>query len=563
MIWTTTPWTIPGNRAVSLFAADRLWPLRGRRARRGRLRPGPAGRAPDHRRALAERRRGEGQGRASTALPTSRRRILPALVACPSARRARRRLWLRGAVLAGDHVTDDAGTGFVHTAPSHGREDFDAWTAAAAGLARAASTPACRSPSTMPASSPPMRPVSAGQARCVRVIDDKGKKGDANKARHRRADRGGHAVRARPAEAQLSASLALQEAGDLPQHAAMVRPYGQAPLAATAGDAPTPARSRPEGDRRHPLRAGRRPEPHPRHDRGAARLGALAPARLGRADRHLRRQADAASAEGRGGQRRASSTPSRAEGADAWFAPGADGALPRQHTTRRAGEQVMDILDVWFDSGSTHAFTLEDRPDLKWPADVYLEGSDQHRGWFHSSLLESCGTRGRAPYDTVVTHGFTMDEDGRKMSKSLGNTVVPQDVITPVRGRHPAPLGGDHRLLRRTSGSARPSCRPTSTPIASCATPCAGCSARLPMTTATRWRRPRCRELERLMLHRLAELDRGRRGRLRRLRLQADHPRAARLLLGRAVGLLFRRPQGRALLRSPRLEPAAQGRAAR
>src|SRR5690606_34852496 len=85
--------------------------------------------------------------------------------------------------------------------------------------------------------------------------------------------------------------------------------------------------------------------------------------------------------------------------------------------------------DVWFDSGSTHSFTLEDRPDLKWPADVYLEGSDQHRGWFHSSLLESCGTRGRAPYDAVITHGFTMDEDGRKMSKSLGNVVVPQDVM--------------------------------------------------------------------------------------------------------------------------------------
>ena len=88
-----------------------------------------------------------------------------------------------------------------------------------------------------------------------------------------------------------------------------------------------------------------------------------------------------------------------------------------------------DILDVWFDSGSTHAFTLEDRPDLKWPADVYLEGSDQHRGWFHSSLLESCGTRGRAPYDTVITHGFTMAEDGKKMSKSLGNNVTPQDVM--------------------------------------------------------------------------------------------------------------------------------------
>jgi isoleucyl-tRNA synthetase len=90
---------------------------------------------------------------------------------------------------------------------------------------------------------------------------------------------------------------------------------------------------------------------------------------------------------------------------------------------------VRDILDVWFDSGCTHAFVLEERPDLKWPADVYLEGSDQHRGWFHSSLLESCGTRGRAPYDQVITHGFTLAEDGRKMSKSLGNTTVPQEVI--------------------------------------------------------------------------------------------------------------------------------------
>ncbi len=116
------------------------------------------------------------------------------------------------------------------------------------------------------------------------------------------------------------------------------------------------------------------------------------------------------------------------EGADAWFAEGAKERFLGNHDPAK-WTQVTDILDVWFDSGSTHAFTLEDRPDLKWPADVYLEGSDQHRGWFHSSLLESCGTRGRAPYDTVVTHGFTMDEEGRKMSKSLGNTVVPQDVI--------------------------------------------------------------------------------------------------------------------------------------
>jgi isoleucyl-tRNA synthetase len=116
------------------------------------------------------------------------------------------------------------------------------------------------------------------------------------------------------------------------------------------------------------------------------------------------------------------------EGADAWFAEGARERFLGSHANE-PWKMVKDILDVWFDSGSTHTFTLEDRPDLKWPADVYLEGSDQHRGWFHSSLLEACGTRGRAPYDTVITHGFTMDEEGRKMSKSLGNTVVPQDVM--------------------------------------------------------------------------------------------------------------------------------------
>ncbi|HUG63266.1 MAG TPA: class I tRNA ligase family protein, partial [Methylomirabilota bacterium] len=120
----------------------------------------------------------------------------------------------------------------------------------------------------------------------------------------------------------------------------------------------------------------------------------------------------------------------RAEGADAWFADGAtERFLAGLVDDPAAYEQVRDILDVWFDSGCTHAFVLEQRPELKWPADLYLEGSDQHRGWFHSSLLESCGTRGRAPYDAVLTHGFVLDEDGRKMSKSLGNTVTPQEVI--------------------------------------------------------------------------------------------------------------------------------------
>ena len=120
----------------------------------------------------------------------------------------------------------------------------------------------------------------------------------------------------------------------------------------------------------------------------------------------------------------------REKGADAWFEAGAkemylDGLVDDPD----AWDQVMDILDVWFDSGSTHAFVLEGREDLRAPADLYLEGSDQHRGWFQSSLLESCGTRGRAPYKAVLTHGFTLDDQGKKMSKSKGNSVAPQDVI--------------------------------------------------------------------------------------------------------------------------------------
>ncbi|MFG1378585.1 class I tRNA ligase family protein, partial [Xanthobacter autotrophicus] len=126
-----------------------------------------------------------------------------------------------------------------------------------------------------------------------------------------------------------------------------------------------------------------------------------------------------------------------AEGADAWFKDGAkERFLSGLVETPDAWEMVRDVLDVWFDSGSTHAFTLEVRADLKAsrPPEgddrvMYLEGSDQHRGWFHSSLLESCGTRGRPPYDVVLTHGFVLDEDGRKMSKSLGNVTSPQEVI--------------------------------------------------------------------------------------------------------------------------------------
>ena len=120
----------------------------------------------------------------------------------------------------------------------------------------------------------------------------------------------------------------------------------------------------------------------------------------------------------------------REDGVDAWDEARKAEFLGREHDPDEF-EMVTDILDVWFDSGCTHAFTLESGrwPALKWPADLYLEGSDQHRGWFQSSLLESCATRGRAPYDQVLTHGFTMASDGRKMSKSLGNTIDPLKVM--------------------------------------------------------------------------------------------------------------------------------------
>ncbi|MEW9919549.1 isoleucine--tRNA ligase [Marimonas sp. MJW-29] len=120
-----------------------------------------------------------------------------------------------------------------------------------------------------------------------------------------------------------------------------------------------------------------------------------------------------------------------AEGADCWYEEGAKERFLGNVVSPDDYEQVMDILDVWFDSGSTHAFTLRDRADGTEDgiADVYMEGTDQHRGWFHSSLLQSVGTTGHAPYRNVVTHGFTLDEKGMKMSKSLGNIIAPQQII--------------------------------------------------------------------------------------------------------------------------------------
>ncbi len=195
-----------------------------------------------------------------------------------------------------------------------------------------------------------------------------------------------------------------------------------------------------------------------------------------------------------------------AEGADAWFASPperflGDGYDPANY------EQIKDILDVWFDSGSTHAFVLEQRPDLQWPASMYLEGSDQHRGWFHSSLLEACGTRGRAPYEAVLTHGFIVDGEGRKMSKSLGNGVEPQQVIDQngadilrlwvVSSDYTEDLRIGPAIIKAQVDSYR-RLRNTFRYLL---------GALAGWTEAERLAAAEMPELERLMLHRLAELD--------------------------------------------------------
>ena len=338
-------------------------------------------------------------------------------------------------LLAGDHVTDDTGTGFVHTAPGHGREDFDVWMENKAELeARGINTAI---PYTVDENGAftEAAPGFTGK----RVINDKGEKGDANKA----------------------VIEALVEAGMLIARGRLKHQY------------PHSWRSK------KPIIFRNTPQWFIAMDKGIdeARRTRCARARLqairdtqwvpaagqnringmieGRPDWVISRQRAwgvpiaVFVKENPDGSVEVLQDPEvdvriveafEKEGADAWYAPGA----AERFLGKRASEgwqKVDDILDVWFDSGSTHAFVLEDPKHFPQLAGIkrkrdggddtvmYLEGSDQHRGWFQSSLLESCGTRGRAPYDIVVTHGFTLDEHGRKMSKSLGNTIAPQDVI--------------------------------------------------------------------------------------------------------------------------------------
>ncbi len=438
VIWTTTPWTIPGNRAVN-YSPRIKYALYEVTAAENDFGPRP-GENLIFASALADVSAEKAKVTLNHLRSVSAEELASLTLSHP----------FKGfgggyefavPMLAGDHVTDDAGTGFVHTAPGHGREDFEAWSDAARDLeARGISS---KIPFTVDDAgfftrdAPGFGPDREGGA--ARVIDDNGKKGDANKAvieelikrnalfaRGRLKHSYPHSWRSKkPVIFRNTPQWFVHMDKELSDgHVDITGPsikdgsklWSKDTLRARAIKAINDTRFVPEG--------------------GQTRLRAMI---AERPDWVLSRQRAwgvpiCVFADVDGNVLKDEAVNARimqafeAEGADAWFA---EGAKERFLGNRDPAKwlQVTDILDVWFDSGSTHAFTLEDRPDLKWPADVYLEGSDQHRGWFHSSLLESCGTRGRAPYDTVVTHGFTMAEDGKKMSKSLGNTVVPQDVI--------------------------------------------------------------------------------------------------------------------------------------
>ena len=398
LIWTTTPWTLPGNRAVAYGEAIDYVLVEIVRTDEGSLaHVGDKLLVALHRWPEVEKELRAG----GVVLAAFKGGDLAGTV-------CRHPLHAGGydfpvPLLAGEFVTDTDGTGFVHIAPGHGADDWELGQKHGIEVPQTVAGDGTYYPHV---------PLFAGR----HVYWPNGKTGDANGA----------------------VIAAIAEAGGLLAQGALVHSYphswrSKAPLifrntpqwfismAANglrqkALDAITATRwIPPQGENRIRAMIETRPDWVISRQRAwGVPIAVFVDKRSGELLRDqgvIDRVAEAF----------------EREGADAWYT-----ADPRQFLGDRDPadyEQVKDIVDVWFDSGSTHAFVLETRPDLHWPAELYLEGSDQHRGWFHSSLLESCGTRGRAPYDAVLTHGFVLDEQGRKMSKSLGNTVAPQDVV--------------------------------------------------------------------------------------------------------------------------------------
>ncbi|MGY4229512.1 isoleucyl-tRNA synthetase [Bradyrhizobium sp. USDA 4503] len=567
VIWTTTPWTLPGNRAISfspkiayglykvtdapadnwaktgdlLILADALAAEVFKQARvtsyeKVRDIPGDTLDAVE----CAHPLRGFGGGYEF---------IVP--------------------LLAGEHVTDDTGTGFVHTAPSHGREDFDVWTANTRELdARGIPTAI---PYTVDENGAytAQAPGFTGK----RVLNDKGEKGDANEAvikalieagrllaRGRLKHQYPHSWRSKkPVIFRNTPQWFIAMDKDIAEngHARKGDTLRARALHAISVTQWVP----PAGENRINGMIANRPDWVISRQRAwgvpiavFVRENSDGSAEILQ-DEVVNQRITEAFME---------------EGADAWYM---DGARERFLGSRASEnwKKVDDICDVWFDSGSTHAFVLEDRQNFPQLGNIvrkvdggndtvmYLEGSDQHRGWFHSSLLESAGTRGRAPYDIVLTHGFTLDENGRKMSKSLGNTVEPQKVIKDSGADILRLWGLRDRLCRR------PAHRPGDPQEHHRDLPQAAQLDPLDARHAASFQAEREGRLCRDARTRAADAARARRPHrdhpqgLCRLRLQDRGRKPRGLHELRAVGVLLRHPQGHAVLRSAVLGGAQGG----
>jgi isoleucyl-tRNA synthetase len=403
VIWTTTPWTIPGNRALAYGPEIQYALIHVDHVAEGALvRPGARLVVAL---ALLPQFCTEA-GIATHTLQTTFPGTAFEGAICAAPLRGHAGAYAHEAImLAGDYVTDDAGTGIVHIAPSHGEEDF------ALVVAHNRAHPEAR--------------IEIPE--CV---------GDDGTYTHQAPGfEGIHVFRAHePVYAAMTALGTLAAKGKL-THSYPHSWRSKKPVIYRATPQWFIAMDDANQIRQKSLDAIAATHFVP--DQGRNRIGAMV---AGRPDWCISRQRAwgvpiAVFVEKRTGQVLRDATVMqrivdafRSEGADAWYQPDAAARFLGNDRNPADYEQVMDIVDVWFESGSTHAFVLPPR-NLPFPADLYLEGSDQHRGWFQSSLLESVGTRGVAPFKAILTHGFVLDEGGRKMSKSLGNVTAPQEVM--------------------------------------------------------------------------------------------------------------------------------------